>query len=175
MPAELVLSDLFKSVVADAAKAVDAAGGALGDDVYVQFICSTENGFDPDSPPDDRVRASHAAFHGQIFRLADAPVPPLDYGCRCAIRYVAKPDTKAAEVLDETASEDPTTPIEATEAWLEEFVPQWRTLSRSAAAATKKEAITSATLKAKELGISDPRMIAEMVVDVLFGKRRANE
>ena len=174
MPAELVISDLFKTTVDDAKK-IDDAGGALGDDVYVQFICSTENGYDPDSPPDDRVRASHAAFHGQVFSLANAPVPPLDYGCRCAIRYVAKPDTKAAEVLNETASEEPTTPILATETWLEDNVPEWKTLSRSAAAATKKEAVTAATLKAKQLGVSDPRMIAEMVVDVLFGKRKVSE
>lgn len=174
MPAEIVFSDLFKAATEDSKK-VDAAGGALGDDVYVQFICSTENGYDPDSPPDDRVRPSHAAFHGQIFKLSDAPVPPLDYGCRCAIRYVAKPDTKAAEVLDETATSEPTTPVDATQEWLEENVPEWRSVQRAAAAATKKEALTAATLKAKELGISDPRMISEMVIDVLFGRRKVRE
>lgn len=47
---------------------------------------------------DDRVRPSHRALHGTVWRVGDpsAPVPPLDYGCRCFIRYVAPPGSQAA-------------------------------------------------------------------------------
>lgn len=143
--------------------------GVLGDDVYVQFLCSTDNGYDPNSPPDDRVRPSHAAFHGRIFKLADAPVPPLDYGCRCAVRYVAAPKSAAAKVIPAAASSEPTTAAAATEAWLEENVPELDTLKRSAAAATSRDALSTVTAKAKKLGVADPRMIAQMIIDMLTG------
>jgi hypothetical protein len=50
---------------------------------------------------DDRVRPSHRALHGTTWRAGDpnAPVPPLDYGCRCYVRYVAAPGTPAANIL----------------------------------------------------------------------------
>ncbi len=56
---------------------------------------------------DDRVRPSHAALHGTYWRAddADAPVPPLDYGCRCFIRYVAAPESAAAVILPEATGQ----------------------------------------------------------------------
>jgi hypothetical protein len=52
---------------------------------------------------DGRVRPEHRALHGKIFRFDDpnAPIPPLDYGCRCGIEYVAQPGSAAAEILPE--------------------------------------------------------------------------
>ncbi len=59
---------------------------------------------------DDRVRPTHRALHGTVWRVGDpaGPVPPLDYGCRCFIRYVAKPGSKAAAILP-AATKEPTT------------------------------------------------------------------
>lgn len=52
----------------------DATGGTLPADA-VQVVFMTR--------ADERVRPSHAALHGRVFRLDDPslPVPPLDYGC----------------------------------------------------------------------------------------------
>lgn len=144
-------------------------GGALdSEEVWVQFVTQTgEDGeHDPEQPPDDRVRPSHAAFHGKFFKLADAPIPPLDYGCRCAIRYVAKPDSAAAEVMTE-ADEEPTTTDQATRDWLKENVgPDLQKLQKAAESSTPGEAIGNTQAKAKKLGVHSPRAIAQMVVDV---------
>lgn len=164
MPAEIDFSGFSLSKEDKAAM----ANGVLGDDVYVQFICSTDDGHNPESEPDDRVRPSHAAFHGKIFRMSDAPVPPLDYGCRCAIRYVAAPGTLSAQLID-PAPAAPTTPAEATEEWLKENVNELDTLKRSAAAAKTKDALSTVALKAKKLGVPAPRTIAQMVIDMLNG------
>ncbi len=160
MPIELKLSpELTKSL----------DGGALdGDEVWVEFLCQTdENGeHDPNEPPDDKVRPSHAAFHGQLFPVGEAPVPPLDYGCRCAIRYVAKPNSEAAAVLQvEAPRDETTTPKDATTGWLDKNVPNWGQLKEVAESSTPSEAIGNVQAKAKELGIEKPRAIAEMVVD----------
>lgn len=164
MPADIDISGIRLSKDDKA----ELAGGVLSDDVYVQFVCTTESGHDPSEPPDERVRPSHAAFHGKVFRLGDAPVPPLDYGCRCAIRYVAAPNSAAAELID-TAPSEPTTPAEATEDWLIDNVPELDTLKRSAAAAKTKDALSTVTVKAKKIGVAEPRSIAQMVIDMLNG------
>ena len=64
----------------------DAEGqGVLdADAVFVQLVCQTGPGeHDPNGTPDDRVRPSHAALHGTVWRLDDprAPIPPMDFGC----------------------------------------------------------------------------------------------
>lgn len=68
-----------------------AAGAVSGDEVWFEFV----------TLEDDRVRPAHAALHGSVWRVGDpaAPVPPIDYGCRCGMRYVAPPGTKAAKFL----------------------------------------------------------------------------
>lgn len=163
MPAEMVVGFSLS-----AAQKKELADGALSEDVYVQFICQTGPGeHDPEAEPDEHVRPSHAAYHGRIFKLADAPVPPLDYGCRCGIKYVAAPDTIAEKVLDDVAEEQPTTPVVATEDWLKENVPQYDAIKRAAVRATTKLAIEAAYQKAKSFKISDARAIAEMVVDIV--------
>lgn len=164
MPAEISV----EGVLGDEARA-KLAGGALEDDVLVQFICNTGPGgqHDPEKAPDDRVRPSHAAFHGKVFALRDAPVPPLDYGCRCALRYVARIDTAAAVVVKEVATAPETTPPEATRDWLEANVDAWRKVAKAASGESPKGALAAAIDAAKELGIDQPRSVAEMVVDVI--------
>lgn len=73
---------------------------------------------------DDRVRPAHAALHGKVFALADAPVPPLSYGCRCYLEHVAKPHSMAARALPEAPSE-PTSVAVAYAEHLTIHVPQW--------------------------------------------------
>lgn len=147
----------------------EARKGTLTDDVMVQFICNTGPGgeHDPNAAPDDRVRPSHAAFHGRIFRAQEAPVPPLDYGCRCAVRLVAVEDTPAAEVLDETTDEDPVTPPEATLDWLEDNVKDWRHAASEAKHAPASKSIVKVQDALKDQGVAQSRSIAEMIVDVL--------
>ncbi len=154
------------SVLVNSVKA--ATTETLSDDVLVQFVCQTgEDEHDPDAEPDDAVRPSHAAFHGCIFSMSEAPVPPLDYGCRCAIRYVAAKDTPASDVLSDEATEEPTTPAAATKAWLQENAKGYETLLKIAEKSAVKEAIANVTEKAKKLGNDNPRIIAEMVIDTM--------
>ena len=59
---------------------------------------------------DERVRASHAALHGTVWELDDPnrPVPPLDYGCRCTVEYVAADDDTAQKTgLKKLPSKNP--------------------------------------------------------------------
>lgn len=158
------------SIGLSASQKKDLSGGTLSEDVYVQFICSTENGYDPESDPDDRVRPSHSAFHGRVFKLRDAPVPPLDYGCRCCVRYVAAPGTAAGKMITEADSE-PVTPAEATSDWLKKNVPEFETLKKSAAASTKRDALSVVATRAKKIGVAEPRSIASMIIDLMFGAR----
>lgn len=153
----------------DLVKKVEKAGVLDSDQVYVQYLCQTgEDGeHDPEEEPDDHVRPSHAAFHGQIFKIEDAPIPPLDYGCRCAIRYVAAPESAAAEVLETEADADPTTTIEATEEWLMNHIEEYDQLEALAEEVSPADSIAAVQTLAKKLGIDQPRAIAEMVVDVV--------
>ncbi len=152
---------------------IQSTGALDSDQVWVQYLCQTGPGgdHDPEQDPDEFVRPSHAAYHGQVFRLEDAPIPPLDYGCRCAIHYVAAPGTPAAEVMADTATEDPTTAKVATKDWLKDHVgdSDLDKLMRVANKTRPRDAIGAVQAKAKELGVAKPRAIAEMVVDVAKG------
>lgn len=81
MAEELVISvdDLLGALTARDRQAL--ASGAASEEVWYQFV----------TMEDDRVRPSHAALHGTVWRSGDpsAPVPPLDYGCRCILRPVS--------------------------------------------------------------------------------------
>ena len=90
--AELLLldQDLIAALDQDDRDAL-TAGAFDGDDVW--FMFRTQD--------DDRVRPEHEALDGTVWRVGDpaAPVPPLDYGCRCFMEYVARPGSEAAAVL----------------------------------------------------------------------------
>lgn len=101
-------ADLLAALEAQDAEAL--AGGAVsGDDVWFEFV----------TQDDDRVRPAHAALHGSVWRVGDpaAPVPPIDYGCRCGMRYVAPPGSPAAKLLP-VAATAPKSHAEVLSAWL---------------------------------------------------------
>jgi hypothetical protein len=101
-------ADLLAALEAEDAAAMEA-GAVSGDEVWFEFV----------TQEDDRVRPMHAALHGSVWRVGDpaAPVPPIDYGCRCGMRYVAPPGSPAAKVLP-VAKAVPATHADAFRAWL---------------------------------------------------------
>ncbi len=134
--------------------------------VRVQFICNTggdEVEHDPTQPPDDRVRPSHAALHGKIFALDDPalPVPPLDFGCRCAISYLAVEDTGAEDALPNSTSEEPTTVAAANTEYLDDNVTDWGKVADAAKSAAPGKAFEQAMVvgRAMNLGRDLVRMI----------------
>ena len=159
---------IFAGLPAEDTQAVADRGGPLdADQVYFQFVCSTGGGaHDPNGAPDDRVRPEHAALHGTVWRLDDpgAPIPPLSYGCRCAMRYVAKPNTPAAHVLDEAPAAPETSQKAPARRYLEEHAPEWQQVAKAAADAPPAQAVATSYDTAKSLGYS--RDIARMALDV---------
>lgn len=149
-------------------KAVIDRGGPLdANQVYFEFVCSTGGGgHDPHLPPDDRVRPEHACLHGTVWRLDDpgAPIPPLSYGCRCAMRYVAKPGTTASRVLDDASGAPETSQKAPAQRYLDENAPAWEDIAKAAAKAPPAQAVAVSYDVAKELGYS--RDIARMALDV---------
>lgn len=83
-------ADLLAALEAEDAAAL-AVGAVDGNEVWFEFV----------TQEDDKVRPEHAALHGSVWRVGDpaAPVPPIDYGCRCGMRYVAPPGSPAAKLL----------------------------------------------------------------------------
>ncbi len=152
--------------------ALDGEGALDPDQVMIQFLCSTGPGeHDPDQPPDDHVRPTHAALHGRMFTLdAGAPIPPLDYGCRCAIRYVAQEKTAAARVLENVSDvepEDSVTP--AYTAWLQKNAPGWEKVAAAAEAAPDGQEAAAAYAMADKLGLT--REIARMAMQVAVANK----
>ncbi len=92
------------------------AGGLDRDEVMYEYH----------TQEDARVRPSHAALEGTVWALGDpfAPVPPCDYGCRCWMAYVSKPQTTAALILPETKAE-PKLIADIYAAHLDKQVPTW--------------------------------------------------
>jgi len=37
---------------------------------------------------DDRTRPSHRALDGQVFRVGEGPIPPIDFNCRCTMQFL---------------------------------------------------------------------------------------
>ena len=59
---------------------------------------------------DKRVRPEHAALEGMSWPLADAaqaPKPPLGYGCRCTLEIVTKPRANAPTTRAQAAAKFP--------------------------------------------------------------------
>ena len=167
MPAEFSLDMLAQRFI-DSLK----TEGAFGDDVLVQFICNTGPGgeHDPTAEPDDRVRPSHSAYHGKIFKMGEAPVPPLDYGCRCALRYIARPKTAAAEVIETTSDEPSVIPAVATAQWLDTNVENWRRIATNVNRAGVKDSMQTAFQQLSDDDVPQARSIAEMIIDVVRNK-----
>ncbi len=135
-------------------------GRALDSGVWFKFV----------TQQDDRVRPSHAALHGTVWRLddPDAPVPPLDYGCRCGIEYVADPNSPAADVLPE-AETDPTTPEKAYSEYLDETLPKWEKYANQVKGSHREDYVNDLALviqKAEGGTLSDARDFAEMIARV---------
>lgn len=152
----------------EAVQELAGKGGPLdADQVYFQFVCTTgDGGHNPEGAPDDRVRPEHAALHGTVWRLDDpsAPIPPLNYGCRCSMRYVAAPNTTAARVLDEAPAEPESDPQAPAERYLEKHAPAWEEVATAAAEAPPAQATATAYEAAKGLGYT--RDIARMALEI---------
>jgi hypothetical protein len=141
--------------------------GFSPDEVLIQFVCQTGPGeHDPDGVPDERVRPSHAALHGTVWRMDDpaAPIPPLDFGCRCSIRYLSKPGTTAERVLPPAESEPVTDPAKPAKDWLNANAKGWEKVADAVAEAEPQEAIQAANKAADAAGLSRP--IARLILDV---------
>ncbi len=155
---------------------LDQDGALDPDQVMLQFICNTGGDVpehDPEKPPDERVRPSHAALHGRLFTLdAMAPFPPLSYGCRCSMAYVAKERTMASRVLDVASAAIPeATVTPAFAAWLAKNAPGWEKIAEAAAKAAPGQEAAEAYLVAKRLGYT--REIAQMSMQVALAKKTA--
>ena len=150
---------------------LDAAAerGALdAEQVFFQYICTTEGGgHDPEEEPDEKVRDSHRALHGTVWRIDDplAPVPPIGFGCRCGMRYVGAPGSDAAAVLGDPAPEDPTTLALAFGKWLGANVVKWKKYADLAKDKPPADRLGAVYLALKEDGVGgDGREIARMIV-----------
>lgn len=152
-------------------KQAETVGVLDPDQVYVMLVCQTGPGeHNADGVPDDRVRPSHAALHGTVWRLDDprAPIPPLDYGCRCSLVHCAAPGTAAAKVLPDVAPSPPvTSPAVPFRDWLDEHAPAWKQVQSVMEQGDPAEATARGYQKARDLKIDDPREVVRMVNQVL--------
>ncbi len=116
------VKDLTAALSKEEAEAV-ASGGLDGNEVWYEYLTQA----------DDRVRPSHAALHGTRWRVddPDAPTPPLDYGCRCFIRYIAAPESVASKILPE-AGGDLSNRSDAFKSWLNENATGWGKIAQEA-------------------------------------------
>jgi hypothetical protein len=153
---------------------VEQGGTLSGEDVWFQFVCSTDGeggAHDPASPPDEKVRPSHAALHGTIWRVDDpnAPIPPLDFGCRCAMVFQSAPKSPAAKVLPPAKPPPPAAqsaqvavvPQVSAQVpyatYLDANVPQWRKVAATMRKAKVGDELAVGYVVATQLGISGSR------------------
>ncbi len=156
--ASFSLSELTKALSdSDLNKIKD--GGLDGDSIWYEYVTQA----------DDRVRPSHAALHGTRWRADDpeAPTPPLDYGCRCFIRYIAKPNTDAAEILPE-ADGGLSTRSEAYSQFLTDNLDDWRKIYNEAKyiPPIKRYQFLLAELADAGLSASDSKEYAAMIMAI---------
>jgi hypothetical protein len=129
-------ADFVEKLVAEGG---GGAGGALPE-AAVWYVYHSHH--------DAKVRPSHLALDGSVWRMDDpkAPVPPIDINCRCWIEPVADPDSAAAHVLP-PAEEDPKPLGEVYAAALDKAVRPWRDIAEAAThqpAAVRFEFLTEA-------------------------------
>ncbi len=154
------VSDLVASLTGDELKAIESGEVLNGESVWYQFL----------TQQDSRVRDSHAALHGTYWRTDDveAPTPPLDYNCRCFIRYCAAPDSPAAEMLPEATGEL-TTQAAAYESYLTDNYEGWEPIAKAAKtlAATDRMAFLTRQLEAAGVAGNVVKDVAFMILSVL--------
>ena len=136
----------------------DGARSVDPEDVWVQFVCTTTGGgHDPDGEPDDRVRPSHAALHGTVWRIDDpaAPLPPINWGCRCRLRLVARPRSVASNVLPVAPDRPLSDPRPTIRAWLDGNIEGWEKVAKALrdVPAAEREAEGMEVAKRLRLGI----------------------
>jgi|HubBroStandDraft_3_1064219.scaffolds.fasta_scaffold175356_3 hypothetical protein len=151
----------------DQREVLDRGAALDADAVYFEYI----------TMHDDRVRPSHAALDGSIWRIDDpfAPVPPCGYNCRCSMRYVAKSNSPAAQILP-IASAPLRTRAEVFADHLDEIVPDWQ---RIAAEASKVKpdlrfaTVVNAVKTTTDLG-AQARDIAAMILEAATADAKAS-
>ena len=156
----------------DQQKAAEEDGALNPDKVFFQYLCSTESGHDPEEEPDDQVRESHAALHGTIWRLdnALAPVPPLGFGCRCAMRYCGADGSAEASVLGATADREIVSVGKAFADYLTGTVPDWKQYADAARKEKSADRLGSVYEALQAGGVAGSlRDIARMIVSAALG------
>ncbi len=158
------LADLAKVLTPDELSALngDEASQAevLGGDVLYEYL----------TQEDDRVRPSHAALHGTVWRVddPDAPTPPLDYGCRCFIRYCGAPDSVAGEILP-VATTEPIPQSEAYMSYLSDNYSGWESIAEAARKVPPSDRMTLIESKLTAAGVANRfvKDVAYMILSVL--------
>lgn len=158
---------ILATILADAAETLEASvrdeiatRGSLDPDQCVVEFCTQE---------DDRVRPSHEALAGTVWEPGDpdAPVPPLDYGCRCYVRTCAKPDTHAAHFLPVLDREILST-AEAYAVYLGEVLPTWQAIWATVQAKTGTDQVAAAVVQVQkalpDADMADVRDYARMLI-----------
>ncbi len=134
-------------------------GGLDGAETWYEYL----------TQEDDRVRPSHAALHGTRWRADDpeAPTPPLDWGCRCFIRYIAAPGSNAAEILPEALG-GLSSRSAAYEQYLDDHLDNWKSIYKAASGmpSTKKYQFLVESLTDEGMSASDAREFASMILAV---------
>jgi len=164
----ITTADLQAALSVEEAAGLDR-GVLDGSEVWYEFL----------TQKDDRVRPTHRALHGSIWRVGDpdAPVPPIDYGCRCFMRYVAKPGTRAAKILP-VASTNPTTKEAVWKRYLQAEVKGWQPAMKAMVDAdpeTQLEAAVKVLVRSNPgMTLSEARLNAKMILGILRdGSREA--
>lgn len=136
--------------------APDGAPALDPDEVWFQFLCTTGPGeHEAGGTPDAKVRPEHACMHGTYWRLDDpaAPIPPVDWGCRCAMSYCAAPDSKAAKLLPPAKDAPEVNAKAVSKEWLNDHSPGWEKVAKKVAQAQPQDAERIAKATAKAVGV----------------------
>lgn len=154
------VEDLLGTIAGADRTALDA--GAIDPDA-VWYVYHTQD--------DDRVRPSHAALEGTVWRVGDphAPVPPLDYGCRCYSTMCAPEDSPLAKKLPAPPADEEITTAAAHYAdYLDGAVPSWSTQwAKKWSKLPSKDQLNVIwnDLKAKGIDSTTAKQYATMIID----------
>jgi hypothetical protein len=135
---------------------------------------------------DNRVRPSHRALEGTVWRVDDiaAPVPPIDWGCRCFTSFCQPPDLEGGKLPPPEAPPDgtaadkkfgeephPVPRAEIYEVWLDQHIDGWRAILAAAKRAKPVDQLLVIVRELRATGRSaaDARDVATMILGVLRG------